>query len=394
MSTNQATTPEPQLLAEQSKGGLMHITLNRPKALNALTLDMVRSMNNLLVNQINKEDSKVGAFLMKGAGGKAFCAGGDVKTIWQELKDLPAGTEIGAGQAGVMHSDFFRDEYIMNYMLAESTAPQVAIWDGFVMGGGVGVSIFGEFRVATEKTVFAMPETAIGLFPDVGGSSWLPHLKDGIGAYVGMTGCRLNAADLLYANMATHFITSDKLTEVESSLKTISIPKDPVQSRKAVKEILDAAQVTCIKPDRNTSAILTHSDTISRCFGKDSTSVEHIFQKLEEEVMDGAWAKDVLKTLRKMSPTSLKLTFEQLKRGAQLDLKGCLRMEYRIVQNCMRSSDFREGIRALLVDRDNNPKWDPSSLEAVSDEKIKAYFEPLGDNDLDVFADKNWAKQE
>jgi enoyl-CoA hydratase/carnithine racemase len=106
-----------------------------------------------------------------------------------------------------MHTDFFRDEYIMNYMLAESLAPQVSIWDGFVMGGGVGISIFGEFRVATEKAVFAMPETAIGLFPDVGGSSWLPHLKDGVGAYVGMTGCRLNAADLVYANMATHFIT-------------------------------------------------------------------------------------------------------------------------------------------------------------------------------------------
>jgi 3-hydroxyisobutyryl-CoA hydrolase len=184
MSSTPSQT-EAQLLTEQSSGGLLQIVLNRPKALNALTLDMVRDMNKLLSETINIPETKVGAFIMKGAGGKAFCAGGDVKTIWQELASLPPGTEIGTGKPGKMHTDFFREEYIMNYRLAESLTPQVSIWDGFVMGGGVGVSIFGEFRVATEKAVFAMPETAIGLFPDVGGSSWLPHLKDGVGAYIG-----------------------------------------------------------------------------------------------------------------------------------------------------------------------------------------------------------------
>lgn len=159
MSSTAGTAPELPLLTEVTKGGLMQIVLNRPKALNALTLEMVQSMNKLLTETINKPDTKVGAFLMKGAGGKAFCAGGDVKTIWQELAALPAGTVVGTGKPGHMHTDFFRDEYIMNYMLAESLAPQVSIWDGFVMGGGVGISIFGEFRVATEKAVFAMPET-------------------------------------------------------------------------------------------------------------------------------------------------------------------------------------------------------------------------------------------
>lgn len=160
MSTTQAA--ELPLLSEKSNGGLLQIVLNRPKALNALTLDMCQSMNKLLTGTINVPDTTVGAFLVKGAGGKAFCAGGDVKSIWQDLTDLSKATEkveIGTGKPGVLHTDFFRDEYIMNYMLAESLVPQVSIWDGFVMGGGVGISIFGEFRIATEKAVFAMPET-------------------------------------------------------------------------------------------------------------------------------------------------------------------------------------------------------------------------------------------
>lgn len=161
LSTSASEAP---LLIEQSKGGLLQITLNRPKALNALNLDMCQSMNTLLTNTVNVTDTKVGAFLMKGSGGKAFCAGGDVKSIWTELANLPEGTKAGTGKPGYLHTDFFRDEYIMNYKLAESLAPQVSIWDGFVMGGGVGVSIFGEFRIATEKAVFAMPETGAYIY--------------------------------------------------------------------------------------------------------------------------------------------------------------------------------------------------------------------------------------
>lgn len=162
MSTTPAAVSELPLLSEKSNGGLLQIVLNRPKALNALTLDMCQNMNKLLTGTINVTDTTVGAFLVKGAGGKAFCAGGDVKSIWQELTELSKATEkveIGTGKPGHLHTDFFRDEYIMNYMLAESLVPQVSIWDGFVMGGGVGISIFGEFRIATEKAVFAMPET-------------------------------------------------------------------------------------------------------------------------------------------------------------------------------------------------------------------------------------------
>lgn len=196
------STVEPAILVEQRKN-LLVVELNRPKALNSLTTEMCKDMRQLLTTKINppasagvrKEDA-VGAFIMKGRGGKAFCAGGDVKTIWQGLMTSP---DYEADK-------FFRTEYYMNYLLGTSNAPQVSIWDGIVMGGGVGISIFGEFRVATEKAMFAMPETAIGLFPDVGSSAWLPHLQNGYGAYIGLSGCRLLPADLVHTNIATHFI--------------------------------------------------------------------------------------------------------------------------------------------------------------------------------------------
>jgi enoyl-CoA hydratase/carnithine racemase len=164
------------------------VELNRPKQMNALSLDMCTQIKSLLLDKINVPNTDVGAFVVKGAGGKAFCAGGDVKAIWQELqgadKELPLNV-VGSGKPGYLHSDFFRQEYIMNYLLGTSLVPQVSFWDGIVMGGGVGVSVLGEFRVATEKSLFAMPETAIGLFPDVGSSAWLPHLPEGMGAFIG-----------------------------------------------------------------------------------------------------------------------------------------------------------------------------------------------------------------
>lgn len=170
---------------------LLVVELNRPKALNALSLDMCAQIRSLITDRINGPNSDIGAFVVKGAGGKAFCAGGDVKAMWQELVNagkenspLPL-TTIGTGKPGSIHADFFRQEYLMNYLVGTSVKPQISFWDGIVMGGGVGLSVLGEFRVATEKSLFAMPETAIGIFADVGSTAWLPHLPDGYGAYIG-----------------------------------------------------------------------------------------------------------------------------------------------------------------------------------------------------------------
>lgn len=191
-----STAAEPPVLVTQ-KNRLLILELNRPKALNALSLEMCEQIKTLLRERINKPNPDIGAFVMKGAGGKAFCAGGDVKAIWQELQNAGKETPesgnslplavVGSGKPGFAHTDFFRQEYIMNYLLGTSLAPQVSFWDGIVMGGGVGVSVLGEFRVATGKSLFAMPETAIGLFPDVGSSAWLPHLPEGYGEFIGTT---------------------------------------------------------------------------------------------------------------------------------------------------------------------------------------------------------------
>ncbi len=180
-----SSSSELPLIVRQHQN-VLFLEFNRPKALNALSLEMCIQIKNLLLESINSSNNTIGAFVMKGCGGKAFCAGGDVKSVWKDVVELDSqNMPIGTGQLGQLHTDFFREEYTMNYLLGTSLKPQVSLWDGIVMGGGVGVSVLGEFRVATEKSMFAMPETAIGIFPDVGSSAWLPQLPDGYGNYIG-----------------------------------------------------------------------------------------------------------------------------------------------------------------------------------------------------------------
>jgi len=316
---------------------------------------------------------------MKGAGTKAFCAGGDVKSIYMYLKEHASAA--GSGKQGTVDADFFRSEYEMNYLIGTSPIPQVSIWNGIVMGGGVGISVLGEYRIATDRTMFAMPETAIGLFPDVGSSAWLPHLPNGQGLYIGLTGCRLGAADLISTGIATHYVPSEKIEEVEK-LIVENCTDDPKKSRDVITDILKGVSQ---KPDNSKTLIEANKDAISRCFAT-ARSVEEILSLLQEETrnkLHEKWAHSTIQSLSKMSPTSLKLTMAQLKAGKDLDLKGCLTMEYRLMMGCMRGLDFREGIRAVLVDKDNNPKWSPSELSHVLDSDIEKFF-ILEKNELDL----------
>eukprot|EP00604_Paraphysomonas_vestita_P002807 CAMPEP_0174818868 /NCGR_PEP_ID=MMETSP1107-20130205/1786_1 /TAXON_ID=36770 /ORGANISM="Paraphysomonas vestita, Strain GFlagA" /LENGTH=326 /DNA_ID=CAMNT_0016031389 /DNA_START=207 /DNA_END=1187 /DNA_ORIENTATION=+ len=313
---------------------------------------------------------------MRGEGEKAFCAGGDVKSMYHAIKEK--GPTIGIGLRGEPSADFFRDEYEMNYLLANSPIPQISFWDGIVMGGGVGVSIFGKVRIATEKTLFAMPETAIGLFPDVGSSGWLPHIPRGLGTYIALTGCKLKAADLLYSGIATHYLSSSQYPDLEAALSKLSV--DRSQALPAIHEILDHLKPTTDATSSGTLPIV--ADAIERCFHNKS-NVESIITALQNETgNEEEWAAHTLKTLERMSPSSLKLTLEQLNRGRHLSLRQCLEMEYRLSQGCMRENDFAEGVRALLVDRDNKPVWNPSQFSEISDSKISSYFASLGGHDL------------
>jgi enoyl-CoA hydratase/carnithine racemase len=271
---------QPSLLTSISNN-VASITLNRSKVLNSLNVDMCSEMKNLLIDWRTTSDSdlktkSIGAFVMSGSGGKAFCAGGDVKSVYNELVSMRSaghGNEIGTGKKGSVSNDFFRLEYEMNYLLGTSPIPQVSIWNGIVMGGGVGISVLGEFRIATEKTMFAMPETAIGLFPDVGSSAWLPHLQGGQGLYIGLTGVRLNASDLLYTGIATHFLPSIELEKVEKEIIS-TCSSDPKVARDQIKKILLSACEEC-KPDSIKSVIEPNKDAINRCFGN-ATSAEGI----------------------------------------------------------------------------------------------------------------------
>ncbi len=335
----------------ERKDGLAVTTLNRPGALNALTLEMCEAYDRQLVSWA--ADESVRAVVIKGAGERAFCAGGDVRAIWQ------------AGKKGeALTADFFRAEYRMNRRIEVFPKPHIAFLDGVTMGGGVGISLHGHHRVATERTLIAMPETGIGLFPDVGGTHFLSRLPGGLGLYLGLTGARMKAADALYAGFATHYVPSNRLDEVETEL--------------AKADDIDAV-LRDLSEDPGPAPLAEHRAAIERCFVQDS--VEAALDALAAE--PGDWAAKTLITLKeRCSPTSLKVTFEALRRAAKLDFDAAMVMEYRLSQAFMAGHDFYEGIRALLIDKDNAPAWDPASLAGVTDDLVEAHFAPPAAGEL------------
>jgi len=346
-------SPAPEVILE-TKNTTGIITLNRPKALNALNLNMVRLIQPQM-DEWKAEGAKL--IVIKGAGGKAFCAGGDIRSVTDS---------VAAG--GALHEDFFKEEYILNHAIASLTIPYVAIIHGITMGGGVGLSVHGRFRLATEKTLFAMPETAIGLFPDVGGGFFLPRLRGQLGTYLALTGFRLKGRDVHRAGVATHFCSSGVVDEVERELTELANP-----TADNVAAVLDAHHAACRLDEEKPFVLQDHLDAIDKIF--DAPTVEGILEKL---ATDGSpWALKQAETIGKMSPTSLKISLEQLRRGANLSLKDVLTMEYRLSQACVYDHDFPEGVRAVIVDKDNSPKWKPDTLAGVTPQRVAEYFKEL-----------------
>jgi len=337
----------------QSNGSTQTVVLNRPKALNALNLPMVHQLTPLYLGWQKTDDV---AIIMKGNGGKAFCAGGDVvqvrKSSVEEKKPLE---EV---------CSFFRDEYKLNHLIATSTTPQISLLNGITMGGGVGLSVHGRYRVATDNTMFAMPETAIGLFPDVGGSHFLPKLPGSMGMYLALTGDRLKGADVYKAGVATHFVSADKMEQLHTTLSE-------VKSSDEIEGVLEH-YCTTDTPEANFGP---HLDSINDCFSRDS--VQEILQSLSEHGSD--WAQKHVKTMKRVSPFSLLVTHRMLRESINknMDITDCLRMEYRIVNRFMSDGEFFEGVRALLIDKDQSPKWQHTSLEDVPDDRVNKCFAPL-----------------
>ena len=356
---NQNSSSEAELLTERA-GNLGIITLNRPQALNALTLGMIEAMDESLDHWAR--DDSVKAVAIRGAGEKAYCAGGDVRAVWQ------AGRNGTPGHG--LTREFFWEEYSLNHDLHHYPKPIVALIDGITMGGGVGVSIHCSHRVAGDRTLFAMPETAIGFFPDVGGSYFLPRFPGRTGLYLALTGDRLKAADCCLVGVANHHSGPAGPDAVLDALVKADLSGD---AHDAVTRALSALDVPA-----GEAPLAAVAEDIDRLFS--APSVPEIVQALEKDGSD--FAAKTLETLRKRSPFSVMLTFELINRGAQMSFDDCMTMEFRISQALMAGGDFYEGIRAVLVDKDHTPKWDPARIEEVDPAKVAACFDPLNGGDL------------
>jgi enoyl-CoA hydratase len=348
-------------------GGATILTINRPQALNALTLANYRRMAPAL--RAWASDPSVHAVVVRGAGERAFCAGGDVRAVY----------EAGRGISG--HPDlpaiFFREEYELIRCIHRFPKPYIAVIDGITMGGGAGISVNGAYRIATERTLFAMPETAIGLFPDVGATRFLNRCPGYVGRYLGLTGARLGAADALYCGFATHFVPHDRIAELVGALSVVVL-----ETRQDDDRI--NATLTRFAEDPGSASLVTLRPAIDRCFA--GGSVEKILDALATEAKAGGahadWAAETQAGLLTKSPTSLKITLRQLVIGRDYDLEAALALEYRLTQHVMASHDFYEGVRAILIDKDQNPLWQPATLAEVSDGMVDIFFAPIADREL------------
>ena len=327
------------------------LSLNRPKAIHALNLAMCEAMIDALVKW--RDDDAVEAVIIDHSEGRGFCAGGDIRMLAESgVKD---GKEARA---------FFHTEYRLNHLLFTYPKPVVAFMDGITMGGGVGISQPAKYRVATEHTRFAMPETGIGLFPDVGGGWYLPRLEGRVGQYLALTGARLDGTECLALGLATHYLPSEKLGEAK---ERIAAHPDRIGG------ILGELSVTAPPAD-----ITLHIDKINRLFASDT--YEEILAALEAD--GGEWATKQRDTLGTKSPQTCKVALRQLKEGGEMhDFAAEMAQEYAIGSRVVAMHDFIEGVRALIVDKDNSPKWDPPTPEAVTDDWIDAIFAPLPENE-------------
>ena len=340
-------------LLSEIKGTIGWITLNRPKALNALSLPMIRQLAQLLKEwEINPS---IKAVILQGAGDKAFCAGGDVKAVYE--------AKI-SGDFQICDT-FFREEYTLNTHIHEYKKPYVALIDGIAMGGGLGISINGSHRIVTEKALLAMPETGIGFFPDVGATTFLTKAPGSIGLYLGLTGYRLSPQDALWAKLATHFMPSTRLQDLKHALETgVSLE--------------ETLSIYDTQPQEK--GFLEHHVTqIDDHFHK--STLEDIIESLSQD--PSPFAQNTLHTLLSKSPTSLAVVFRQLREvGPPLSFRERMRLEFRLSQHFVQNHDFAEGVRAVLVDKDHLPRWKPDTLEDVDLQKFASYFAPLEEKEL------------
>ena len=353
---------EPDLIARR-EGTAGVIRLNRPKTINAVTLEMFRDIDKALDEF--ESDPAVGLILLEGAGDRGLCAGGDIRALYDSAR---AGGDLG--------KILWREEYILNARIAAFGKPYVALMDGIVMGGGVGLAAHASHRVVTERTRLAMPEVGIGFFPDVGGTWLLSRSPGEIGTYFGLTGQTMNGADAVYAGFADVVVASDRLPALREAL-TKAPEKATAQD---VRAIIDGFAMP-----NEVAPTAAQQPLIDALFGHDS--IEEIVTALAHHTSE--FAQAVLGTILEKSPTGLKLTLKLLRMAREsMSLEECLAREYRAALEIFVSHDFPEGIRAAVIDKDRNPQWRPARIEDVTPEIIARYFVPRGADEL-TFPNQN-----
>lgn len=332
-------------------GQLGYITLNRPQALNALNMEMILVLDEIL--EKCEKDFDIMGIVVQSASEKAFCAGGDIRAMYE-----------GGLKKDPQVLTFFEREYQLNRRIHHFSKPYISLLNGITMGGGVGISLHGSHCVAGENFKFAMPETAIGFFPDIGGSHLLHQCPGSYGVYLGLTGARLNREDAHALNLLDYCIDVNRQPEMIAQLHELDLRE---QAKSKISELLRHYHVEPVS-----ETIFHHSPWINEIFSE--TSVEKIIEQLEKKAKDNPDIAKTLADLKVRSPMSLKVTLEQFKRTQFESLDDCLKMDYQLVQHFLKGHDLYEGVRALIVDKDNQPKWNPSILENVSEEMVSLYF--------------------
>ncbi|KRE81707.1 enoyl-CoA hydratase/isomerase family protein [Arthrobacter sp. Soil763] len=339
----------------ERRGRLGVVTLNRPRAVNALTAGMAAAMLEQLT--LWAEDDDVAAVLVRGAGDRGLCAGGDIVAIYRDMLD-----------GGDATADFWAVEYRLNLLISEYPKPYVAFMDGLVLGGGVGISAHGSVRIVTERTRMGMPETTIGFVPDVGGTLLLSRSPGETGTHAALTGAHLSGADALFLGLADTFVPSGQLAALAEALET---------------EPVDAAVARFTEPAPQ-SVLAAQQEWIDACYSTDDA--EEIVDRLRTV---GGEAVDVAETIAAKSPTAVKVALASLRRAQGLGLAEALEQEYRVGLRFLDGPDFREGIRAQVVDKDRTPHWQPASLAEVSRDDVDAYFAPLGERELKLTKERD-----
>lgn len=362
--------------------GLRTIELNRPEKYNSLDGSMIRKIIPRLQEWTKSDMANL--IIIKGAGSQAFCAGGDVATIAKQNLLGEEGQRIS--------SDFFALEYKLDHLIATYTKPFIALMDGYTMGGGVGLSIHAPIRIATERTTFAMPETSIGFFPDVGASFFLPRLCGALGTYLALTSSRLDGVNAFFTGVATHFIHSSSLYSMEKRLAELRFRDyDSLEERLDLINSTIEEFVTGLPHEQPITIYGERRKAIDRCFSK--PTVNDIIAALKVEMSPNEqWAKDTLEAIQKRSPTSVYVAFRQMQIGKKWSILEAFQREHQMATRFMRKSDFNEGVQATLIRKDGKPKWDPASLEEIKPKSRieEPYFDTRGIEPISFLANKDF----